>query len=277
MNTHIALNNLTFSRFKQVEQSGVMERKIFDSVSLEIPTSKIVGIVGSSGCGKTTLLKLISGQYRPQSGEVLYKEKNIHQVTQNELYSIRKEMGMLFQSGALLNDLSVFENVAFPLREHTKLNESTIASLVLIKLQAVGLRGAAEMFPSELSGGMTRRVALARTIALDPELILYDEPFAGQDPISMGILIKLIYQLNKLLGITSVVVSHDIQELLSIADIVYVLSDSRIIAHGTPNEISSSTDPWLVQFLKGQADGRVKFDYHSDDYFTQYKRIRNPN
>lgn len=266
MNTLVDVNNLSFYQG---------ERQIFRSITMKVPANKIVGILGASGCGKTTLLKHITGQHVPSSGQVLYKDKNIHQLSTSDLYSIRKEMGMLFQSGALINTLTVFENVAFPLREHTRLSDNTISALVLMKLQAVGLRGVADFMPAELSGGMNRRVALARAIALDPQLVLYDEPFTGQDPISMAVLLKLIKQLNALLGITSIVVSHDVAELLSISDIVYVLADGRVVASGTPNEIQHSTDPWLRQFLDGSADGQVAFDYPATEWikhFSQFKK-----
>ena len=247
------------------------DRTIFNQITLEIPAGKIIGILGSSGCGKTTFLKLMSGQLSPSSGAVYYQDKNIQQLSPRALFSLRKKMGMLFQSGALFSDLTVFENVAFPLREHTSLPEEIIQALVMLKLQSVGLRGAFSLMPSELSGGMTRRVALARAIVLDPELILYDEPFAGQDPISMGVLLTLIKELNMLLGITSVIVSHDVQELMSIADYIYALADGSIVAAGTPAELQTLDHPWVHQFIQGRAEGAVSFDYPAASISDHYK------
>ncbi|MDI9347284.1 MAG: ABC transporter ATP-binding protein [Methylacidiphilales bacterium] len=270
------INNLnetkTYITFSQVSFKRA-NRYIFENLSLSVPKGKIVGILGSSGCGKTTLLKLMSGQLSPDQGTVLYGNKNIHKISSANLFEIRKKIGMLFQSGALLNDLSVFENVAFPLREHTKLPEPVIVAQVLLKLQSVGLRGAATLFPSELSGGMTRRVALARAIVMDPELLLYDEPFAGQDPISMGVLLKLISELNSLLGLTSVIVSHDVTELLSIADYIYAISDATIIASGTPSDFQTTSNPWVRQFVHSSAEGAVQFDYHAKLFKEQFHEI----
>ncbi|MGD8119194.1 phospholipid ABC transporter ATP-binding protein MlaF [Vibrio sp. Hep-1b-8] len=239
------------------------ERKIFDNVSLSVPKGKITAIMGPSGIGKTTLLRLIGGQIYPESGEIWFDGHNIPSLSRKKLYQERKKMSMLFQSGALFTDLSVFDNVAFPLREHTNLDESLIRTLVLLKLEAVGLRGAASLMPSELSGGMARRAALARAIALDPDLIMYDEPFVGQDPITMGVLVELIRNLNQALSVTSVVVSHDVPEVMSIADLVYILANGKVIAHGTPEELRTNPDPQVQQFLVGDADGPVPFRYPS--------------
>jgi phospholipid/cholesterol/gamma-HCH transport system ATP-binding protein len=248
----VTINHLTFSR------NG---RKIFDDVSLRVPKGKVTAIMGPSGIGKTTLLRLIGGQLQPESGEIWFDGVNIPALNRKSLYQARKRMSMLFQSGALFTDLNVFDNVAFPLREHTQLNESFIRSLVLLKLEAVGLRGAAELMPSELSGGMARRAALARSIALDPELILYDEPFVGQDPMTMGVLVELISRLNQALGLTSVVVSHDVPEVMSIADWVYLLADGKVIAEGATKSLREHSDPRVQQFLQGNADGPVPFRY----------------
>lgn len=256
-NSIVSVRNLAFSRGP---------RKIFDDISLDIGRGRITAIMGPSGTGKTTLLKLIGGQLRPDAGMVRVDGRNVHALKTRELYALRKRMGMLFQSGALLTDMSVFDNVAFPLREHTRLPESMIRTLVLMKLHAVGLRGARELMPSELSGGMARRVALARAIALDPMMIMYDEPFTGQDPISMGALVHLIKALNVTLGLTSIIVSHDVQETLQIADYIYLLCDGRIAGQGTPAELSRSDSQWVQQFMTGAADGPVHFHYPARDY-----------
>lgn len=237
------------------------ERVIYDNISLQIPQGKTTAIMGPSGIGKTTLLKLIGGQLRPNQGDIKFRGESIPGMTRNRLFKVRRQMSMLFQSGALFTEMSVFDNIAYPLREHTKLSESLIKTIVLMKLQAVGLRGAAYLMPSELSGGMARRAALARAIALDPELIMYDEPFAGQDPISMGVLVKLIKELNNALELTSVVVTHDVTEVMSIADYVYILAEKKIIGSGTPEEIRQSDSALVQQFLKGEADGPVPFHY----------------
>lgn len=234
---------------------------VFRDVDIVIPRGKITAIMGPSGTGKTTLLRLIGGQLTPSSGLITVAGQRIHMLSHNALYQLRKRMGMLFQTGGLFTHLNVYENVAFPLREHTKLSESMIHTLVLLKLQMVGLRGAAYLMPSELSGGMARRVALARAIGLDPELIMYDEPFTGQDPISMGVLVKLIRTLNDALGLTSIIVSHDVQETLSIADYAYVIADKKVIGHGTPDDISRNSSTQLQQFIQGLPDGPVPFDY----------------
>lgn len=234
---------------------------VFRDIDINIPRGKVTAIMGPSGTGKTTLLRLIGGQLSPTSGSITVAGQNIHKLSHNELYKLRKRMGMLFQSGGLFTHLDVFENVAFPLREHTKLSNAMIRSLVLMKLEMVGLRGASHLMPSELSGGMSRRVALARAIALDPELIMFDEPFSGQDPISMGVLIKLIRTLNDALGLTTIIVSHDVQETLSIADYVYVIADGQIIGQGTPAAIANDQVGQLNQFIHGLPDGPVPFHY----------------
>jgi phospholipid/cholesterol/gamma-HCH transport system ATP-binding protein len=251
-----------------IEQLGFSRasRTIFDDVSMHIRRGKITAIMGPSGTGKTTLLKLIGGQLRPDRGVVIVDGLNIHRLGRNDLYNLRKRMGMLFQSGALLTDMNVYDNVAFPLREHTHLPETMVRTLVLMKLQAVGLRGARHLMPSELSGGMARRVALARAIALDPMMVLYDEPFTGQDPISMGVLVELIKTLNASLGLTSIIVSHDVQETAAIADYIYVLSEGHIVGEGTPEEIRHSDSEWVRQFIEGNPDGPVSFHYSNDDY-----------
>lgn len=241
-------------------------KAIFRGVEMQIPCGRITAIMGPSGTGKTTLLKLIGGQLAPDVGRVLVGGQDVHSLSRKTLFALRRRMGMLFQSGALFSDLSVFENVAFPLRVHTDLPEAMIRDLVLMKLQAVGLRGARELMPAELSGGMARRVALARAIALDPDLVLYDEPFVGQDPISKGVLVQLIKKLNDALGLTSIVVSHDIQEALSIADYVYVIADGEVMAHGTPESLDVNEDPRVSQFVHGEPDGPVPFHYPAPDF-----------
>ncbi len=229
---------------------------------MDIERGKVTAIMGPSGTGKTTLLKLIGGQLKPDAGSVFVDGENVHTLNQSALYELRRRtMGMLFQSGALLTDLSVYDNVAFPLREHTSLPEIAIHHLILLKLEAVGLRGARHLMPAELSGGMARRVALARAIALDPQMIMFDEPFTGQDPISMGVLVKLIRDMNRALGMTSVVVSHDVDETASISDYIYVISDGQVVQSGTPDELKHSSSAWVKQFLNGDADGSVPFHY----------------
>ena len=242
------------------------ERMIFDGVDLDIHRGGVTAIMGPSGTGKTTLLKLIGGQLRPLSGTIHVDGQDVHRLSRDRLYQLRKRMGLLFQTGALLTDLNVFENVAFPLREHTRLPESMIRDLVLMKLEAVGLRGARTLMPSELSGGMARRVALARAIALDPMMIMYDEPFTGQDPISMGVLVKLIRRLNDALSLTSIVVSHDIQETSAIADNIYLLSGGKVVAHGSPAELEHAGSEGARQFMHGEPDGPVPFHYPASDY-----------
>ena len=237
------------------------ERQILSGLNMEFRRGQVVAVMGGSGCGKTTILRLIGGQFAAQSGQVLFEGRDVGKMTSAELMIARRRMGMLFQFGALFTDLSVFENVAFPLREHTDLSEELLRSLVLMKLNAVGLRGARDLMPSQISGGMARRVALARAIALDPPLIMYDEPFAGLDPISLGITARLIRDLNKALGATSLLVTHDVEETFEIADYVYFIANGRIGAEGTPEELSRSTDPFVRQFLDASPDGPVPFHY----------------
>ena len=236
-------------------------RQILSGLNMEFRRGQVVAVMGGSGCGKTTILRLIGGQLRAQSGSVSVDGKEVASLSLSDLYAMRRKMGMLFQHGALFTDLSVFENVAFPLREHTNLSESMLHDLVLLKLHAVGLSNAAHLKPAEISGGMARRVALARAIALDPQLIMYDEPFAGLDPISMGVTANLIRKLNDALGSTSILVSHDVHESFLIADYVYFLSQGRIVAHGTPDQMRESSDPYVKQFVNAQADGPVPFHY----------------
>lgn len=250
------INNLTFS---------YADRPILEDLTVDIPVGKVVSVMGGSGSGKTTLLRLMCGQHRPQQGQLEVLGQNLLKASQRDLYEFRKRIGVLFQFGALFTDLSVFDNVAFPLREHTELSESTIRDLVLLKLHAVGLRGAANLRPSEISGGMSRRVALARAIALDPELIFYDEPFAGLDPISLGITARLIRTLNEALGATSVVVTHDIHESFEISDYVIVIANGKLLAQGTPAEVSENQDPYVQQFIHGKPEGPVKFHFPSVD------------
>ncbi|WP_261844120.1 ATP-binding cassette domain-containing protein [Aliamphritea ceti] len=245
------------------------ERAIFDNVDIRIPRGKITAVMGPSGTGKTTLLRLIGGQLKPDQGQILLEEDDIPKLSRKELFKVREKMGMLFQSGALFTDMSVFENVAFPIRVHTDLSKSMVRDVVLMKLHSVGLRGAADMMPSELSGGMARRVALARAIALDPDLVMYDEPFTGQDPIAMGVLVNLISRLNKALGHTSIIVSHDINETLAIADYIYLIADSRVLAHGTAEQLRQQSSPQVRQFLEGLPDGPVPFHFPADDYVDQ--------
>ena len=256
----IEVKNLTFKRG---------ERVIYDNLNVKVQQGKITAIMGPSGIGKTTLLKLIGGQLYPEQGEILFDGQDICRLSNRELYEVRKRMGMLFQSGALFTDISTFDNVAFPIREHTRLPESLIRQIVLMKLEAVGLRGAADLMPSELSGGMARRAALARAIALDPDLIMFDEPFTGQDPISMGVIVSLIKRFNEALNLTSIVVSHDVNEILSIADYAYIIADKHVIAEGTSEQLLASQDPQVAQFLKGEADGPVKFHYPAGDYVEE--------
>lgn len=256
----IEVHNLTFYRG---------ERAIFNNISLTIPKGQVVGILGPSGTGKTTLLRLLGRELSPDSGRVIIDGQDINQLSRTELFEKRKTMGMLFQSGALFTDLTVFENVAFPLRIHTDLNDELIRDIVLLKLQAVGLRGAKDLMPSELSGGMTRRVALARAIALDPQLVMYDEPFVGQDPIAMGVLVSLIKKINQAMGITSVIVSHDLAETASIADLLYLIADGDVIGSGSPKAMFNSTDPRIIQFMQGLADGPVPFHFKAPDIQQQ--------
>lgn len=237
------------------------ERYIFQDLTLQVPRGQISVIIGPSGAGKTTLLKLISGQLLPLCGDVLFDNYSIPKLPRQKLLNLRKRMSMLFQNGALFTGMSVFDNVAYPIREHTKLSESLIRTLVMMKLEAVGLRGAAQLMPSELSGGMARRVALARAIALDPELIMFDEPFTGQDPISLGVLVKLIKELNHALSLSCLLVSHDIKEVLSIADYVIMIANRQVIAQGDVHTIKKSSNPHVQQFLSGCPDGPVPFHF----------------
>jgi len=241
-------------------------RPILTGITMTIPRGKIVAIMGASGSGKTTILRLIGGQLRPKSGQVRVGGLSVPDLEPEALYELRRKFGMLFQFGALFTDMSVFENIAFPMREHTELPEELIRDLVLMKLHAVGLRGAAHLMPAELSGGMARRVALARAIALDPMLVMYDEPFAGLDPISLGVVGQLIRRLNDVLSITSVVVTHDVYESLKIVDYLYFVSGGRIVASGTPEEVRASGDPFVRQFIDGAADGPVPFHYPAPVY-----------
>ena len=244
-------------------------RQILRNITLSVPRGKVVALMGGSGCGKTTLLRLIGGQVRPGHGYVKVAGEIIHELDQRDLYRMRRRMGMLFQFGALFTDMSVFENIAFQMREHTEMPEESIRDLVLMKLQAVGLRGAAELMPAELSGGMARRVALARAVALDPMLVMYDEPFAGLDPISLGVIGQLIRRSNDALGATSVVVTHDVQQSLHIVDYVYLMAEGTIVAAGTPAEMRASQEPTVHQFIHGEADGPVRFHYPAGDYAAE--------
>ena len=253
----VEIKNLTFSHGNHL---------IFNGIDIAVQRGKITAIMGPSGSGKTTLLRLIGALISPESGEIVVNGHNIHQLPRKALYEARRKMGLLFQGSALFTHLSVFENVAFPLREHTDLNEQMLRDLVLMKLEAVGLRGAAQLMPAELSGGMARRVALARTIVLDPELMMYDEPFTGQDPISMGALVRLIKRLNQLLHTTTIIVSHDVEETCSIADYVYLIAGGRVIGQGEPSALKQSTDPQIKQFMHGEADGVVPFHYPAPPY-----------
>ncbi len=248
---------------------GYDTRVVLDGISMQIPRGKVVAIMGGSGCGKTTILRLIGGQIKPWSGRVTVAGQSVADLDREALYEMRRKFGMLFQFGALFTDMTVFENVAFTLREHTELPEELIRDLVLMKLHAVGLRGAAQLTPSELSGGMARRVALARAIALDPMLVLYDEPFAGLDPISLGVVGQLIRRLNDALGITSIVVTHDVYESLKIVDYMYFVSEGRIVAQGTPDEVRASGEAYVRQFVDGEADGPVPFHYPATAYRTE--------
>jgi phospholipid/cholesterol/gamma-HCH transport system ATP-binding protein len=247
----------------------VGRRPVFSGLDLSIARGRVTAVMGPSGTGKTTLLRLITGQVAADSGSIEVAGQDMRTLPRPALYVLRRRMGMLFQNGALLTDLSVFENVAFPLREHTDLPERLIRQLVLTKLQAVGLRGAADLMPAELSGGMGRRVALARAIVMDPEILIYDEPFVGLDPISKGIILRLIRRLNDALGLTSIVVSHDVHEISSVADTVFLLSGGKVVAHGTPQEMQSYPSDVVRQFVGGLADGPVPFHYPAPDYFSE--------
>jgi phospholipid/cholesterol/gamma-HCH transport system ATP-binding protein len=251
-------------------QFGYGERPVLEGVSLQVPRGKVTALMGASGGGKTTVLRLIGGQYKAQSGSLQFDGEEVSTLDRADLYRARRRMGMLFQFGALFTDMSVFDNVAFPLREHTTLPPSMVRDIVLMKLQAVGLRGARDLFPSEISGGMARRVALARAMALDPELMMYDEPFAGLDPISLGTAARLIRQLNDTLALTSIIVSHDLEETFRIADQVIILANGRIAAQGTPDEVRHSTDPLVHQFVSAAPDGPVRFHYPASDAATDF-------
>ncbi|WP_413436856.1 ABC transporter ATP-binding protein [Sulfuriferula sp. GW1] len=253
----VEIRNLSFAYGK---------RPILQGINLVAPRGKVIAIMGGSGCGKTTLLQLIGGQLRPSKGEVRVSGQLVHDLDQQALYQLRRKMGMLFQFGALFTDMSVFDNVAFQMREHTDLSETLIRDLVLMKLHAVGLRGASKLMPSELSGGMARRVALARAVALDPMLIMYDEPFAGLDPISLGVVGNLIRRLTDTLGLTSILVTHDVHESLKIVDYVYFVSEGAIEAEGTPDQIRASGLPFVHQFVHGEEDGPVPFHYPASSY-----------
>ncbi|WP_406802488.1 ATP-binding cassette domain-containing protein [Alkalimarinus alittae] len=257
MSNFIEIRGMSFARG---------DRLIFNDIDVDIPRGKVTSIMGPSGSGKTTLLRLIGAQLKPQKGSITVDGQDFLSLKRKALYIARENVGMLFQSGALFSDLTVFENVAFPLRVHTKLPEEMIRDIVLMKLHAVGLRGARDLMPSELSGGMTRRIALARAIVLDPSLVMYDEPFAGQDPIAMGVLVQLIRLLNDALGMTSVLVSHDVPEALSISDHVCIIADGKVVGQGEPSELKANGSPLVKQFLQGLPDGPVPFHYPASDY-----------
>ncbi|HNH44492.1 MAG TPA: ATP-binding cassette domain-containing protein [Agitococcus sp.] len=256
----VSIRNLSFKRG---------DRAIFENISLDVARGKVTAIMGPSGCGKTTTLRFIGGQLHPDEGQVLVDGQNVPDMSRKELFMARAKMGMLFQSGALFSDLSVYENVAFPLRAHTQLPEKLIREIVLMKLEAVGLRGAIDLMPNELSGGMQRRAALARAIALDPDLIMYDEPFAGQDPMVKGVLVTLIRTLREALGLTTIIVSHDVPETLHIADYIYIIANKGIIGQGTPEELKQSDSPFVQQFLNGSPDGPVRFHYPASSYLQE--------
>lgn len=259
----VEINHLSF---------GYKRRLLHKDINMVFPRGKVVAIMGGSGSGKTTLLRMIGGQLKPKGGEVRVAGQLMHEQNSAGIYQLRRKMGMLFQMGALFTDLSVFENVAFPIREHTNLPESMVRDLVLMKLNAVGLRGAHRLMPTELSGGMARRVALARAVALDPEIIMYDEPFAGLDPISMAVICNLIRSLNDALGATSIIVTHDVDEAFSIVDYVYMVSEGVVIAEGTPEELRKSTLPFVHQFVHGDVDGPVPFHYAAPDFQRELLR-----
>lgn len=266
-----AAQEVLLAQFKDVSfgysQGG---RLVLTRLNFKIPKGKVTALMGVSGGGKTTVIRLLSGQYRASAGSVLFDDQDVGKLGVDALYRVRRRMGVLFQFGALFNDLDVFENVAFPLRKHTNLTEAMIRDLVLMKLDAVGLRGARDLMPSEISGGMARRVALARAIALDPDLVMYDEPFAGLDPISLGVSARLIRDFNNVLGVTSLVVSHDLDETFAIADHVVFLANGHAIAEGTPAELRASSDPMVKQFVNAQPDGPVHFHYPAVDAAQDY-------
>jgi phospholipid/cholesterol/gamma-HCH transport system ATP-binding protein len=255
------LENDTFLSVESLSFGYTAERLILKNINMRFRRGSVVALMGGSGCGKTTVLRAIGAQVKPQSGRVMLDGADVHQLDRHGLAEARKKIGMLFQHGALFTDLSVYDNVAFPLREHTRLPREMIRDLVLMKLHAVGLRGASRLMPSEISGGMARRVALARSIALDPPLLMYDEPFAGLDPISLGTIAHLVKNLNSALGATTMLVTHDVAETFRIVDYAYVMSAGEVIAEGTPAELLASTDPQVIQFLNGRRDGPVPFHY----------------
>jgi phospholipid/cholesterol/gamma-HCH transport system ATP-binding protein len=263
MPNKIEIDNLHFS---------IQDRPIFRGVSMQFPPGKIVAIMGPSGTGKTTLLRLITGLLKPEKGEIIVNGQKVSSLNRVDLNELRKNLGMLFQNGALFTDMTVYDNVAFALHEHTRLPERIIRDIVLMKLECVGLRGAVDLMPRELSGGMNRRVALARSLALDPDIILYDEPFTGQDPISMGVLIRLIKTLHDVLNMTSVIVSHDIAETASIADYIYLIAGGLVVGEGTPEELKRSSKPEVKQFMNGEPDGPVPFHYPAPDYAKELLR-----
>jgi len=244
-------------------------KTIFDGVDLDIPRGRITAIMGPSGTGKTTLMRHITGQLAPDAGEIHVDGQDVTRIGREALFALREKIGYLFQNSALLTDYSVFENVAFPLRQHLKLPEQLVRNIVLMKLQAVGLRGAAELMPSELSGGMVRRVALARAIVRDPMMIIYDEPFVGLDPIALNQILKLIRTLNETLGVTSILVAHELAAVRRVADRIHLLAGGRIVAQGGPEELAQGGTPWTQQFFNGEADGPVPFHYPAPDYATQ--------
>ena len=257
---YVKIRGLTFKRGK---------RAIFDNIDMDIPRGKITVVMGPSGTGKTTLLRLIGGELRPdnEDGDIITVDGvNIHKLSRKELFLERREMSLMFKSNALFTGINVYENVAFPLRVHTDFSEEMIRDVVLMNLEAVGLRGARDLMPSELSGGMARRVALARAVALDPKLMMYDEPFTGQDPISQGVLMKLVRELNTNLNMTSIIVSHDVSTVREVADYIYLLADGKVLGHGTVDEMMSSDSPYVRQFMKGLPDGPVPFQYPAMDY-----------
>ena len=264
----VELRNLTF---------GYGERVILDNISLSVPRGKVTALMGASGGGKTTILRLIGGQNKAQQGQLLFDGQDVTPMNQTQIYAARRRMGMLFQFGALFADLSVFENVAFPLREHTDLPNALIRDIVLMKLNAVGLRGARDLMPSEVSGGMARRIALARAIALDPELVMYDEPFSGLDPISLGTAARLIRQLNDSMGLTSIFVSHEVEQTFAIADHVIILANGKIATQGTPEQVRQSTDPLVYQYINALPDGPVRFHYPglsvAEDFGNMYAKL----
>jgi len=257
----VVLENVSFSRG---------DRVIFDGVDMQFPRGEITAVMGPSGTGKTTLLRLIGGQLKPDAGRIWVDGVEVTRIKRRDLYELRKRMGILFQSGGLFTDLTVHENVAFMLREHSRLPEKLINHIVRMKLQAVGLRGAANLMPAQLSGGMARRVALARAIAMDPTVMMYDEPFTGQDPISMGVLLRLIESLNSALGMTSILVSHDVQEAFSIARHVYVIAEGRVVGEGTPESLANHDSQWVRQFVNGEPDGPVPFHYPANDLVADF-------